>query len=200
MVFLRYILCAFSLLGGCTPANDGTNKDFTPCTLIEYLLSPDAGITTSYIPAFEGGEANEQGYLYFSTEPVAPLDFLPSSINRESFIQSKVKKKVHANTLFAFRSTMSTKYNFSNCTINDNIQVIAGTQGFHENYKRTYKDAVQYSTLYEFSRIGINNAAKEAIVYMQSFCGYLCGEGEYLILTYQDGHWKVRERIHLWVS
>lgn len=41
------------------------------------------------------------------------------------------------------------------------------------------------------SRVGLNKAMDEALVYTWQFCGGDCGEGGYFLMKKQSGHWQI---------
>jgi len=50
------------------------------------------------------------------------------------------------------------------------------------------------------SRIGFNKTKDQAMVSTAWMCNTLCGEGNYVVLTKQDGSWKVLKKVVTWVS
>ena len=50
------------------------------------------------------------------------------------------------------------------------------------------------------SQIGLNMNKTEALLYVDHFCGGLCGGGEYVLMRKVDGVWHVVDRHGTWVS
>jgi hypothetical protein len=50
------------------------------------------------------------------------------------------------------------------------------------------------------SHIGMNLTKTEALLYMEHFCGGLCGSGDYFLMRKINGTWRVFERHGVWVS
>ena len=50
------------------------------------------------------------------------------------------------------------------------------------------------------SRVGLNLNKTEALLYVERFCGGLCGGGEYVLLRKVDGVWHVVDHRSTWVS
>lgn len=50
------------------------------------------------------------------------------------------------------------------------------------------------------SRVGFNKAKDQALVSTAWMCNTLCGEGNYVLLSKQQGSWKVLKKVVTWVS
>jgi hypothetical protein len=50
------------------------------------------------------------------------------------------------------------------------------------------------------SRVGLNLNKTEALLYVDHFCGGLCGGGEYILMRKLDGEWRVVDHLRTWVS
>lgn len=50
------------------------------------------------------------------------------------------------------------------------------------------------------SHIGLNLKKTEALLYIDHFCGGLCGGGEYILVRKVDGVWRVADERGTWVS
>lgn len=68
-----------------------------------------------------------------------------------------------------------------------------GWQAFYESHPK----AAGY---WSFSRPGYDAAHDEALVYVTHSCGWLCGTGHVYLLSKQNGRWKVKNRLFLWIS
>jgi hypothetical protein len=52
----------------------------------------------------------------------------------------------------------------------------------------------------ELTRIGFNERKDKVIVYVENYCGGLCGDGNYLLLEKINSKWKITKRKEIWVS
>jgi hypothetical protein len=50
------------------------------------------------------------------------------------------------------------------------------------------------------SRVGFNQARNQALLGAAVWCGFLCGTGEYVLLTKRNARWQVTEQQRTWVS
>ena len=50
------------------------------------------------------------------------------------------------------------------------------------------------------SRVGFNQDGTEALVYVEDWCGWLCGEGNYVLLSKENGQWVIRKKMGVFVS
>jgi len=50
------------------------------------------------------------------------------------------------------------------------------------------------------SRVGFDSSGKQALVYIQDYCGPLCGSGRYILLVKNGQRWIVKEKFTSWVS
>jgi hypothetical protein len=55
-------------------------------------------------------------------------------------------------------------------------------------------------SLVTVSRVGVDECPAQALVYWQMFCGWLCGNGDYVLVEWSDGTWAVTEEWQDWVS
>ncbi len=69
-------------------------------------------------------------------------------------------------------------------------------KGWEEFYKK-YPESYGYVVL---SRVGFDAEKRQAMVYVSRYCGGLCGDGAYILLTKDEGRWKVKNELRLWVS
>jgi hypothetical protein len=61
----------------------------------------------------------------------------------------------------------------------------------------------QYPTAYAIitlSRVGFNKERNQALIFVAFGCGWLCGEGNYILLTKKDGMWKIEAKSMTWIS
>jgi hypothetical protein len=50
------------------------------------------------------------------------------------------------------------------------------------------------------SRPGIDSDRSHAVVYIGISCGSLCGAGKLILLTKENGEWKVSNKTNIWLS
>jgi hypothetical protein len=50
------------------------------------------------------------------------------------------------------------------------------------------------------SRAGFNADKSQALIFVGYGCGWLCGEGNYLLLVKKDGEWRVEKKSMVWIS
>ena len=56
------------------------------------------------------------------------------------------------------------------------------------------------SGIVTFSRVGYSPDGNTAMVYVGNSCGGLCGTGYDIILVKENGNWKIKEGVMLWIS
>jgi hypothetical protein len=71
-----------------------------------------------------------------------------------------------------------------------------GFDGWDDFYKK-YPNSSGYIT---FSRIGFNSDATKAAIYSETVCGSLCGYGGYILLSKNNGTWRVITGYGCWQS
>jgi hypothetical protein len=69
-------------------------------------------------------------------------------------------------------------------------------KAWQEFYKK-YPDSPGFIML---SRVGFDSEMKQAMVYIGHACGGLCGEGRYVFLTKEEGNWRIKNELPLWIS
>ena len=67
-------------------------------------------------------------------------------------------------------------------------------------WRRFYEKYPSSSGIVSFSRPGFNNEMNQAVVSTARSCGGLCGAGYFILLTKDQGRWKVRSKTNTWVS
>ena len=50
------------------------------------------------------------------------------------------------------------------------------------------------------SHVGLNLGKTEALLYVNHFCGGLCGSGDYVLMRKVNGVWHIVDRYRTWVS
>jgi hypothetical protein len=56
------------------------------------------------------------------------------------------------------------------------------------------------SGLIAVSRVGLSRNGERALVYVERYCGPLCGTGKYFSLQKRDGSWRVLQEYMRWIS
>jgi hypothetical protein len=70
-------------------------------------------------------------------------------------------------------------------------------EGGWEDFYKKYPKSSGYIT---FSRVGFNQDQTKAIFFKDSYCGSLCGSGDYVLFIKSNGKWKVSNIFNCWVS
>lgn len=70
-------------------------------------------------------------------------------------------------------------------------------KGGWQEFYRKYPNVAGF---WDFSHPGYNEARTEAVLYVGHSCGDLCGTGHLFFVTKENGHWKVKNRLMLWIS
>jgi hypothetical protein len=66
-----------------------------------------------------------------------------------------------------------------------------------DNFQKKIPNSVG---LYIFSRVGFSKEGTQALVFVASYCGELCGKGNYYFLKKENGEWKIVSELNRWVS
>jgi hypothetical protein len=66
-----------------------------------------------------------------------------------------------------------------------------------EAFRKKYQGAGEIITL---SRVGFSPDKSHALLFLGYQCGWLCGQGNYILLMKKDGEWKVEKKSMTWVS
>jgi hypothetical protein len=72
-----------------------------------------------------------------------------------------------------------------------------GGAGNWSKFKKHYPRASGFTVM---SAIGFNGAHDQALLYVGTSCGDLCGSGYFVLLTKKDGQWQVEKVANIWVS
>lgn len=68
-----------------------------------------------------------------------------------------------------------------------------GWEVFHKKYPTA--DAI-----ITLSRVGFNKDKSQALMFVAHSCGWLCGEGNYILLVNKADGWKVEKKLMTWIS
>ncbi|MGI8638825.1 MAG: hypothetical protein ACR2MG_02580 [Pyrinomonadaceae bacterium] len=69
-----------------------------------------------------------------------------------------------------------------------------------DGWANFYKKYPKAKRMISFSRVGFNQERTQALVSVSVGCGWLCGEGSFIVLQKENGKWIVQRNIGLWVS
>lgn len=69
--------------------------------------------------------------------------------------------------------------------------------GWWEAFYKSYPNSPGLIT---FSNVGFNSDGSQALLYIGHSCGGLCGTGHYVLLTKNNGAWKVEKKVMTWIS
>jgi hypothetical protein len=92
--------------------------------------------------------------------------------------------------------------------IRANLQLPSGTRAFFVSRRLLEKTSpgdfhAKYPNILEYfvvSHAGLNLSGTEAILYVDNFCGGLCGGGGYFLMRKLDGVWRIVGGHDIWVS
>ncbi|HZS27208.1 MAG TPA: hypothetical protein VFB76_08245 [Candidatus Angelobacter sp.] len=133
-------------------------------------------------------ERETNGWNYPSKSNPAPaaetrVDFMEKSKDmcplKENWGDPKLYKPVSSKEVSAYFDAAGKKHD--------------GWHDFHAGHP----EAVGFLL---FSRPGYNSQKNEALLYVGSFCGWLCGSGHMYFLTKENGKWSVKNKLMLWIA
>jgi hypothetical protein len=64
-------------------------------------------------------------------------------------------------------------------------------------FYKVYPNSGGYNS---FSRVGYDEAGRNALVYFVNWCGSLCGTGTYILVEKRENRWAVSETAGIWIS
>ncbi len=73
----------------------------------------------------------------------------------------------------------------------------APSGGWWEAFYKSYPNSPGLIT---FSNVGFNSDGSQALLYIGHSCGGLCGTGHYVLLTKNNGAWRVEKKVMTWIS
>lgn len=154
-----------------TIINDSTNFDFVYGKKDKYKYGTDSLYLLAYIKGFNTSDSLEIFTNYIQNNKSK------CKLNIEEF---STQKKVTLISQSKFR------FYFKN--------------GIKEGWKKFYKSHKNSTGFLKFCRAGFNNSGNKAIVYVEQYCGGLCGEGMYFLLEKILNKWKIIKSIKTWGS
>ncbi len=82
----------------------------------------------------------------------------------------------------------------------NSIKEIFDSGSLTKSWDHFYDIYPKSNGLTRFSRVGIDTKNKQALLYVESHCGRLCGAGHIVFLRHDSKRWKVIRSAQLWVS
>lgn len=76
----------------------------------------------------------------------------------------------------------------------------AGIDSLNSAWQEFYKKHPDSSGYIVLSRVGFDAEMKQAMVYVADYCGGLCAEGRYVLMTKDQNSWKIDKELHLWIA
>lgn len=122
---------------------------------------------------------------------------------KSAFEDYKLKNKTASELNSKRISELSNNFNLQNkyILINDDdlksINKVRNPKDYWEAFYQKYPKSFGYVL---FSQVGFDVEKKHAFVYMQFWCGSLCGGGNYILLEKENGVWKETKQAMLWAS
>jgi hypothetical protein len=151
-----------------------------PLVVIELLTTPINGIGVSDEDA---GRAKD--YLFENLKLLTPELYGDFRGRNDQVYLLETKFSFNLEYKLIPRAEMDEL--FSNC----------GQGGWWPEFYRRYPNS---SGIITFSRVGYSADGKTAMVYVGYGCGGLCGQGNDLILVLENGQWKIKEEVMIWIS
>ena len=150
---------------------DSTNKDY----FLERSDIYSNGIDSLYLKiVIKGFNLPDSNYIY--------NDYMLK--NSKKYMLSEERFYFNINLSFVSKRKIKTIFE---------SKLVDGWQEFYEQYPNS-------TGFIELTRIGFNESNDRAIVYVENYCGGLCGEGHYLLLEKKENNWKIIKRKGIWVS
>lgn len=69
-----------------------------------------------------------------------------------------------------------------------------------DGWAKFHKKYLKAERMISFSRVGFNQERTQALVNISMGCGWLCGEGGFVLLQKENGKWIILQDIGLWAS
>jgi hypothetical protein len=79
----------------------------------------------------------------------------------------------------------------------EELSKITSQPNWHEVLNEKYPGSQGYTI---FSRVGFNNTLDQAVIYVGNVRGPLMGSGSYYLMQKQDGEWRIKEQVMVWIS
>jgi hypothetical protein len=136
-------------------------------------------------------------YNFSNNETLDNLQKYLLPLEKETFLDFSSRNKQSADLKNKFN--LKVKINLVGEEIG---RIFAGGERDSENdgwkmFHKKYPTAGGFITL---SRVGFNKEKTQALIYAAHNCGWLCGEGNYILLVKKDNIWKIEEKLMNWIS
>ncbi|HEX6188542.1 MAG TPA: hypothetical protein VFZ40_10715 [Pyrinomonadaceae bacterium] len=82
----------------------------------------------------------------------------------------------------------------------DEVRGIFGDSDLDEAWKVFHARYPKAGSIVNLSRVGFNTKKTQALIYYAYFCGGLCGQGQYILLTKKDDKWVIEKEVMAWIS
>jgi hypothetical protein len=86
------------------------------------------------------------------------------------------------------------------CVVQDSAQLESIFKKGGGDWLAYYKQFPGSPGLLTFSRVGFSTDGAQALLYVSSNCGGLCGGGYYVVMERHNGRWVIEKEINVWVS
>jgi hypothetical protein len=87
-----------------------------------------------------------------------------------------------------------------NCVVIDSAQLESIFKKGGGDWLAYYKQFPGSPGLLTFSRVGFSTDGAQALFYVSSNCGGLCGGGYYVVMERLNGRWVIEKEINVWVA
>lgn len=190
IVFLVGFICANFIPAQNTPDLDEYSV-YSDLLKEEFIGKRTKQIVIKKETAVQNFSANEK-------IPTEGLQGSLSSLKKETAEDFLLRNKQSAKLTDKFK--LKVKINLVGEEI-DKIFIENNRNGSTENgwmiFHKRYPTADGIITL---SRVGFNKEKTQALIFVAFGCGWLCGEGNYILLEKQEEEWKVKSKLINWVS
>jgi len=183
------VVMLFALPGLAAQAAPGSQIDHEDASVLQAVLqsqcqSKDGYVLLSSKPAVpresdDMGDADESGAFYDLKRRSGSSTVLPKDLSCNG-VKLRDGEEIH-------RFFVGSKEQI-------------GKASLEAAWKKLYESFPGSTGWMSVSLPGYAPSGDIAIVYVALYCGSLCGQGTYVYLHRNDGHWKVLVRFPIWVS
>jgi hypothetical protein len=128
-------------------------------------------------------------------DPQHAVDFIKSGFKDVSAETAACfKERNQQTTQLAPDMQLSVEYALLSA---DELKQITSQPNWSDVLNGKYPDSNGYTI---FSRVGFNDTLDQAVIYVGSISGSMMGEGFYYLMKKQNGEWKIKEQMMVWIS